>query len=389
MATSKVLASLLRANPLYELVLYDRLPPDERQAVAALAKAPGFYGILRPRESSRLGVKSVDRDTALLFLTLREPGLLPAYVHAALGEAATRTVTRLVADGVLEVDGGGGFVSGAAAAGLFAETGGRGERSGRLAELSRAALRYGQTLAIDDPILLSWRLYTYNHCPLTPRWKRLLPSAEATERYLGVATGGACRKLLERSWVATGSASSLWLSWRARARGAAEDPRSPGEPTWKLYVSPLAETLADGFGAILEALEAGRAIQFKVGSDAAGLLRPDKIVAYFPSFERLADAADLVTRRLAGVAVQGVPFTSEIGGEGLVSWGVDPAKEETAWGEGGSWRLWLTRRLARALLSARTAAAGIEPWRFAVDRLRLEGVDTDTWTPGALAWGES
>jgi hypothetical protein len=42
-------------------------------------------------------------------------------------------------------------------------------------------------------------------------------------------------------------------------------------------------------------------------------------------------------------------------------------------------------RLARDLLAARQAAAP-EPWRFALDRLRLEGVDTETWTPGALLW---
>ncbi len=387
MVAPKVLTSLFRANPLYELVLYDRLPAGERQAIADLAGAPGFYGLLKPLEGSAPGVKSVDRDTALLFLTLREPGPLPAYVRAALGEAAARTVTRLVADGVLQIENDGTFVSGSTAASLFAETGGRKDGSGRLAELSRAALRYGQALAVDDPIRLSWRLYTYNHCPLTPWWKRLLPSREAVERYLGIAAGGTCRKLLDRRWTPTGSAP--WLSWRARSRGSAEISRPSTEPTWKLYVSPLPEALAEGFGAILEALAAGRASHFKVGADAAGLLRPDKIVAYFPSFDRLAEAAEVVTRRLDGAPPQGVPFTSEIGGDGLVSWGVDAAKE-ARWEDGESWRLWLTHRLARALLSARAAPAeGIEPWRFAMDRLRLEGVDTDTWTPGALAWRES
>lgn len=387
MATSKVLASLLRANPLYELVLYDRLVAEERQALAALASSPGFYGVLRPAAAdSALTAKSVDRDTALLFLTLREPGALPAYVRAALGDGAARTVARLVADGVLEIELDGGFVSGAAAADLLHETSDGKGGTGRLAELSRAALRYGQALAVDDPLLLSWRLYAYNHRPLTPRWKRLLPSREAVERYLGIAPGDDRRKLLDRRWTPTGS--TAWLSWRARSRGTAASAPAAG-PTWKLYVSPLPEVLAEGFSAVLEALTDGRATHFKVGADAAGLLRPDKIVAYFPTFERLAAAAETVTRRLDGAPAQGVPFTSEIGAGGLVSWGVDPA-DEGARGPGESWRLWLTQRLARALLSARAAAAdGIEPWRFAVDRLRLEGVDTDTWTPGALMWRES
>ena len=51
---------------------------DEHFA-ALVRKDPDFYGILRPRpgEAAALGVKSVDRETALLFLTLREPGPLP------------------------------------------------------------------------------------------------------------------------------------------------------------------------------------------------------------------------------------------------------------------------------------------------------------------------
>jgi hypothetical protein len=28
----------------------------------------------------------------------------------------------------------------------------------------------------------------------------------------------------------------------------------------------------------------------------------------------------------------------------------------------------------------------MEPWRFAVERLRLEGIDTDSWTPGGSLW---
>jgi hypothetical protein len=383
MAASALLAGLLRANPLYELVVYDRLPAEERRALAEVAKSPGFYGVVRPlSRDSGLSAKSVDRDTALLLLTLREPGPLPAYVRAALGEAAARTVARLVADGVLEIERDGAFVSGAAAMELFPETAGGGKAAGRLAELSLAALRYGQALAVDDPHLLSWRLYVYNHRPLTPRWQRLLPSREAAERYLGIAAGGACRKLLERRWAPTGSA--LWLSWRARSGGAAEPAAGP---VWKLYVSPLPEALPEAFPVVLEALAAGRATHFKAGAAAAGLLRADKIVAYFPSFERLAAAAEAVARRLDGTPVQGVPFTSEIGAGGLVSWGVDPA-DDAAGGEGESWRQWLTYRLARGLLSARAAAAGVEPWRFAVERLRLEGVDTESWTPGALVWRE-
>jgi hypothetical protein len=90
-----------------------------------------------------------------------------------------------------------------------------------------------------------------------------------------------------------------------------------------------------------------------------------------------------------------VPFTAEIAGGGLLSWGVDPPPAVglgPAAGEGRmSWRLWLTHRLARALIAAVAAAEAMEPWRFAIERLRLEGIDTDSWTPGGGLWrrGES
>ena len=380
-----------RANPSFELVLFDRLAPREREALAGLRKDPEFYGILRPHPgdtaSTALGVKSVDRETALLFLTLREPGPLPSYVTAMLGDGALRVVARLVADAILEVEEEEGrFLSGAAALELFGERRAPGA-GGRLADLSLAALRYAQDLAEDDPLTLSFRLYGYNRQPLTPAWKRLLPKGENMLAWLGIRRGGRHRRLLDRSWERTGGSVEWWLSWRSRRDGDLSGT-SGGGATWKLYVSPAPEALPESFGDILEALAAGRAAQFKVGADALGILRADKIVAYFPSFERLATAAEALETRLSGIPAQGVPFTSEIGGAGLLSWGVDPPREESSLGSGESWRLWLTHRLSRALLSARSTQTP-EPWRFALDRVRLEGVDTDTWTPGALLWKRS
>ena len=376
-----------RANPAYELVLWDRLEPAERASLERLREDPELYGVLRPR-SSGPGLKAVDRETALLFLTLREPGGLPSYVRELLGAAAGRTIGRLVADGVLEVEREGAFVHGAAAFEPERETGGEENGGGHLAVLSLAALRYGAALALDDPLRLSFRLYGYNRRPLTPRWQRRLAGAAAVEGFLGIAPGGANRQRLDAAWLPT-APSAAWLSWRSRRD---ETPSADGGATFKLYVSPAPEALAGSFGAILDALAAARAPQLKVGAGAAGLLRPDKIVAYFPTFERLAAAAEAITPRLAGIAAQGVPFTSEIAGGGLLSWGMDPPQTAgQSWNGPMSWRLWLTHRLARALLSARRspdAAAAPEPWRFALERVRLEGVDTATWTPASGLWSE-
>jgi hypothetical protein len=391
-----LLAGTFRASAAYELVLYDRLAPEERELLRGLRGGPGFYGVLRPRPGGvALPVKSVDRETALLLLTLAAPAPLPGYVADLFGADTGRAVARLVADGVLEVDAGGGFVSGPGALDLLTPTTAA-SGDGRIAALSHAALRYVQELPIDEPQGLAARIYGYNRLPLTPRWRRLLADAAAHARYLGTAAGGPAAAALAGEWSAL-PPSPTWLSWRRRTRAQAA---APG-PTYKLYVSPAPAALSGGgFATIVAALAATGATHFKVGADAAGLLRPDKIVAYFPDFAALGEAAARLRERLDGVPAHGVPFTAEIGGDGLLSWGVDPPAARGLPGSGAeSWRLWLAQRLARAIVAARAAAAGAkagqgggepaEPWRFAVERLRLEGIDTDTWTPGALIFEDA
>lgn len=391
-----------RANPAYELVLFDRLPPEQSggDVLEALRRDPSFYGVLRPRqEAPGLGLKSVDRETALLFLTLREPGPLPGYVRAVFGEGAARAILRLLAEGVLEVEHGGTFVGGPAALGRLAPGAAAGVGRGRLAELSVAALRHAQRLPLEDPLELSFRLYSFHRRPLTPGWRRRLGSPQAVDGFLGVSGIAGWEPL-------QAARSDGWRSWRLRGspRSSLEAAFPASAPTYKLYVSPIPEALPETFPAAAAALAAARALSFKVGADAAGLLRPDKLVAYFPDFDSLAGAAGLLAERLAGIPPHGVPFTAEIGGDGLLSWGMDPPRREGGLGPRGeeSWRLWLTHRLARALLAPRAekagdetggpagaATGGEEPWRLALERLRLEGVSTETWTPGPLLWRET
>jgi hypothetical protein len=135
---------------------------------------------------------------------------------------------------------------------------------------------------------------------------------------------------------------------------------------------------------VAEVLPDSSAHFFKVGRSATGLLRPDKLVVYFRDFEPLEQAARELAIRLSGCAAHGVPFTASLGDDGLLSWGVDPLPEKGAlsWRGPESWRLWVTNRLASALVSARKNITGtLQPWQFALERLRLENVDTITWAP--------
>jgi hypothetical protein len=390
-------SAVWRANPQYELVLYDRLPEEQQALLAELQQKPDFYGILRPTEGSGLSVKVVTRDTALLLLTLREPGILPRYARPTTPEH-TLSVVRLILDQILQLQEGERFVAGADAYGLLYETPAATGGDARLQQLSISALQYGQALAVNDVLELSWRLYNYHRLPLSPAWRERFATPDRVKERLGIASGGRYVDFLDAAWfsprdgafgeTASGDASG-WLAWSRRQSGATHVAR---DGTYKLYVSPMPDFIENVFAVTLRALTDTAVLQFKIGADAEGLLRPDKMVAYFPSRETLLAAAEILASRLDGCPAHGVPFTSELAGDGLLSWGVDPPASQrlVSWQPQESWRLWLTNRLANALLTARTSGGagsdGLEPWQYALERVALEGVDTASWTPGAETW---
>jgi len=359
-------------------VQVDRLTPQERSEFGGVDADPDIYAVLVPADGSTNTAKAIDRDTALVYLTLREPGQMPSFMRTTLGDDLLPTVHRLVLDGILEVFDGGEFVAGPDAATLFGTRSGSVGTRGRLAQLSVDALRYGQNLQVGDARVLALRLYCYNRQPVTPAWVARLPTPEATARYLGV-TKDEARPVPGPGWISVEGpdVDEHWLAWRSAA------PEGPGAEhiTYKLYVSPSPSAVPDALAISAEVLHELRAPAFKVGADLHGLLRPDKLVAYFASFEHLAAAATCLRDRLAGLPAHGVPFTAEISTDGLLSWGVDPPRRERrlTW-IGDSWRLWVVGQLAAGLLAARSATDE-QPWRYALERIRLEGLDPDTWIP--------
>lgn len=379
-----LVTATLRANPAYELVLFDRLSPAERGALAPIAGDPDLYGVLRPRGEG-LSFKSVSREAALLFLTLKEPGALPAYFVRGYGERAAKMTAELVLDGVLELQHGERFLCGAAAhPHIFGETAPAPAETA-VARLSTEALRYAQALELDDAPRLSARLYFYNRAPASPRWRRALPTEDRIVEHLGLGPKGRVRRKLARAFHAVEPSPGLegWRMWSHRAKEAR------GRLGYKLYVSPGIDQLPEALAAAVDVFGAVRVPRFKIGADLHGLLRPDKLVAYLETPDELMTTAERLGRLLSGMPAQGVPFTSEIAGGGLLSWGMDPPRvaHVPAWQEQMSWRLWLAQRLATAIVLSRSqASAAMEPWQFAIERMRLEGVDPSTWTPAHSIW---
>jgi hypothetical protein len=363
------------------LVLFDRLSPSEQQALSAVAQDPECYGILRPRDNSNLSMKSVSRDTALLLFTLQTPNPLPNYAIAALGDRLASVIEQMVMDRILEIEAHDAMLSGPAAFELLFGKPEAPERESVPAALSRRALEYAEALEISETLVLSQRLYAYNRLPASASWRRLWPDESSVERHLGLRNGGDHR-VCDSGWVRMPSQTALegWTAWQSRGMRSYD----AGAPAYKLYISPTCSELGDAFQTIAEAIFQSPAFHWKVGSNLYGLLRPDKIVVHFSELADLQTTADRLAEKLHGCSPQGVPFTAEISPCGLLSWGLDPPVEEhvVPWLERESWRSRICNRLAAALVVAKTSyQSEISRSRFALERLKLEGIDTNTWAP--------
>jgi hypothetical protein len=373
-----------RAGTSFDLVVFDRLPPREQALLDELRRDKDFYGVLRPRSESGRTLKAVNRDTALLWLTLQTPGPLPFFVFSGDSESAVGAICELVLDGVLEVESDGRFVAGPEASGVLPRTH-RVTPQGRLSRLSRAALLYGERLQLESSQLLAARLYGFGRQPVSPLWARRLPNEGAVLEFLAGPSGSSGRRRLDTEWtVMAGRETRGWVAWSSTTR----EDTGVGGMTYKLYVSPDIEALPHCLDVVLDVL-GQRAARFKVGANAAGLLRPDKMVLYFTDQEKLLRAASDLGGQLSAVDPHGVPFSAEITPGGLLSWGIDPPRRTrmVAWQEPESWRLWVARRLAAAMVAAqKSSPSELSPSEFALERLRHEGVDVETWTPAANIW---
>jgi hypothetical protein len=365
----------LRSNARFQLLPFDKIDEREQLSVKPLTAEPDFYGLLAPPANSELPAKSVSRDAALLFLTLREPACIPHLLRSLFGDEVQDRVRELVLDGVFEIEQAGKFVSGAAA---FPElTGRNGQVPGsRVAQLSLEAITYAaalEGLAVTD---LAARLYIYNRAPATPQFQRQFADDDRLLTYL--TAGAATLGQLESHWSREIS-QQAWLMWQRPASGRGHN--------CKLYVSPTLDSLPQAFQIAVDTFVRVKCSHFKIGRTAFGLLRPDKLVAYFTSLEQLKEAAELIRASAAGIAAQGVPFTGAIDAEGLVSWGMDPPRfEQVLPGqEHQSWRQWVAGRIAVYTLAARESGAENIP-EFVLHRVSLDGIDTTTWSPNLAIW---
>jgi hypothetical protein len=374
-----VFESRLRANQRFQFVPKDSLSCDEKKALAHFHDYASFSGILKPGGNIAAGIKTISSDVAHLWRELMRPQTLPAWARLHLGPHSQSEISRLVYDAILEIEAGQDFFSGAEAWELLSDDPAPLAGSGFIATLSQRALEYGQALDLDSANILSARLYFFNRVPASPMWTRRFPDSQVVAEHLGLDARRRFKGSGQRRWSPVADlpdSQGGWFKWNSRER-------RKKRAGYKLYVSPACEPICEALRkAIILAAETS-ASAFKVGKDVFGLLRPDKLVVYFDAFEDLKEAARLFERELSGFPAHGVPFSAALTDDGLLSWGIDPPPERLGdnW-QAESWRLWVTNRLATALIQAKTAQLGkFTPWQFAMARLRLDGVDTNEWAP--------
>lgn len=360
--------STLRVSPTYEATVADR----PRHAVGSGDGHAGSSVILVPAEGEALLPKAIDPAAAMLLDALVTPGPLPT-----IDAVDASVVAGLVLDRVLEIEHDGRFVSGPAAVGRFATLDGSDaadDPAPRLAHLSATALRQMASVGLRDAPSIIEFLYRYNSEPYGPRLPTMLRDRDV-ETYLGI-TGGAVASTLDRHWTRTPSPveATAWLGWSPRHRRPA--------PTCKLYVSPAPAHTRDVFEVVVRIVADAAAPYLKIGADVFGLLRPDKLVVYFDTFDELAAAAREIEHATRGCDVQGVPFTGQLDDRGALSWARDPQPPPTIpWLGSQSWRQWLATRIAATVLAWHSAPADATLVEFVLVRLALDGVDPTHWEP--------
>lgn len=227
-------------------------------------------------------------------------------------------------------------------------------------------------MAASDPTAdvtaVAQRLYRFGTLPLSPARERDLGPDDDSLAVLGLTVGGAARRAVEADYAA--HTLTGWYSFTRLPAGG------PAAAACKLYISPMPHALVDAFPVIVAQCVRAQVRSFKVGRGIQGLLRPDKVVAYFDDPAHLRAVAGALTRGLRRCPVHGVPFTADLGCDGLLSWGVDPDGGV----KGESWRAWITALVAGVLVTTATAPRE-QRVAEALHAVRRLGIDSDTWQP--------
>jgi len=215
---------------------------------------------------------------------------------------------------------------------------------GRLVDLSRRAVSYGVELRRSRGTSGLWeRLYCFNRHPDGRCADLSILSDEPGEAFVAPLL-----EQIEPDWNWTQRTDPQWIFFSQRRRCEAAHSARRRSGRYKLYISPAVGGFRHAVFATLGA--SGECATLKFARTYGGTLRPDKIVIYTDSLAHTRRVAASVLSAVGKVRAQGVPFTAEIGGAGLISWAMDPASTELR--PFSSWRVWISHMLVRCIDAA-------------------------------------
>ena len=348
------------------------LGQQHREALGEVVEQPGFAAVLIASMESGLSDKVLDRASVELLEDIGSNQMRREVHHDDL--------LRLLYDGVLIGEFNDGWFGGPSAFDRLADPAvARPDavESRPTDDLARRSITYLESIArlgLTDVERICTRLYCAGRIPLSSRWVLAYPDETAVVSLFGTS-------LAAYGWrqVISVEQAGGWLVFH-RGDGR-HDLRTAAFP-YKLYLSPHPAFLAEVLQLIVKSASATGASRFKIGANATGVLRPDKMVFYLSSADELAAVAAAVANAIRGTKAHGVPFSAALSDDGLLSWGGDPPIEDGPIGSSReSWRLSVCRRLAEGLrVAAEVVFRYSSPADFALARLQLDDVDVSTFT---------
>ncbi|MEO6720345.1 MAG: hypothetical protein ABIN67_08260 [Ferruginibacter sp.] len=373
-----------RSNPEYQLVESGNLNRPEQEALAGLLHDAEVFGIFKPSPPNNdASYKLAYKEVALLFYSLQQPGKLPLYMRNSFDDDINNTLAKLVMEGIMQISSGEHFVSGTKAQDILYERKSvvSNNIATGIAQQSASAIQYALHLNELDSRSLGIRLYCYNTAPLIPESSNAFSSTEEVENFLGVGKNDPFAWEILKHWDKHAPTEKYkWIAWNRKKN---TKPHPTQHSIFKIYISPVLSSFPDVFVKSVRVLTRSKAFSFKTGTDRHGLLRPDKFVVYFYSFDDLIEASDMLKDALKDYEAQGVPFTAQLDDKGMISWGIDPAEKEVLENfEGGSWRAGVTEKLGAAVVQAK--ADGLtkdKAMEYILNKISLEGIDPFNWIP--------
>ena len=371
--------AIFRANSRAQLAEASNLSRQQLSAGAGLFNDDEIFGVFKIQNAANdFNYCAAYKDIALLFYYLQTPQSLPLCFKNLFDDDMNFTLAKLVFNEVLEVKWNGTFVSGMAAQNvLYKHSETQPAQRSHLSHLSAKAIEYVLHLNEPDITAMASRLYCYNTVPVMANDANSFLNLCDTEAFLHIGKKDFLRKELLQNWnLYEPTLTYPWLAW---TRNKSQQQFNNKE-IYKLYISPDFVSMPHVFAKAARILTRTKAFSFKTGINRHGLLRPDKFVAYFTSYNDLFFAAGQLIPALQNERAQGVPFTAQLDDVGLLSWGVDPAFDKKS--ERTSWRAFVTEKIAFAIHKAKAEKLAVkDALHFISTNILLQKIDPANWSP--------